>query len=95
MSIEWWRDLVIIVAGVLFILIIIGVTILGLKLYSRINFLADKLESIVKKLEITTDTVQGFTTYVTRELARPIIEIAALFSGLKQGLSGIFRKKGG
>ena len=95
MGIEWWRDLMIIVVGFLCIFILIGVCVIGLKLYRQTKLLAEKLELVTKKLDKTADTVQGFATFITTELGRPAIEIASLFSGLKQGLSGLFRKKGG
>ena len=93
MGIEWYRDLVIVIGGVVAILIGLVVLMLVISIYRKTNSIYEQSKGILRSLENTAANVEGFTQYATRELIKPVIEIAALFHGLKAGLGNLFRRK--
>lgn len=93
MGIEWYRDLVIIIAGVLIILISFVILLLVISIYRKTNRIYDRSQNILRSLENSSGAIEGFTQYATRELVKPIIEIAALFQGLKTGIDSLFKRR--
>ncbi|ADJ25914.1 conserved hypothetical protein [Dehalogenimonas lykanthroporepellens BL-DC-9] len=93
MGIEWYRDLVIIIAGVLIILISFVILLLVISIHRKTNRIYDRSQNILRSLENTSGTIEGFTQYATRELVKPVIEIAALFQGLKTGIDSLFKRR--
>ncbi|MEN8614652.1 hypothetical protein ABFB09_05140 [Dehalogenimonas sp. THU2] len=93
MGIEWYRDLVIIIAGVLIILISFVILLLVISIYRKTNALYERSQCILRSLETTTSVVEGFAQYATRELIKPVIEIAALFQGVKAGIDNLFHRR--
>ncbi|AKG53632.1 hypothetical protein DGWBC_0969 [Dehalogenimonas sp. WBC-2] len=93
MEIEWVRDLVIIIAGILIILISLVVLLLVIYIYRKTNTVYDKFQIVLQSLEKTTSTVEGFTRYAAQELIKPVIEIAALFQGIKAGMDTLFHRR--
>jgi len=91
MSIDWFRDLIICIAGVVAagVLIFIAV-ILGL-LYRKTNFILNSLQS-------TSTTIQKVSSYIGDEVVKPVIEVVALAQGIRQGIDTIskfFKKEEG
>lgn len=93
MGIDWYRDLVIVIAGILIIIISFVMLLLVISIYRKTNRIYDRSQNILRSLENTSGAIEGFTQYATRELVRPIIEIAALFQGLKTGLDSFFKRR--
>ena len=93
MGIEWYRDLVIVIAGVVAIFVGLVTLLLVISLYRKTNAIFERTKVILRSLENAASSVEGFTQYATRELIKPVIEIAALFQGLKAGLGNLFRRK--
>lgn len=93
MEIEWFRDLVIIIAGILVILISFVVLLLVISIYRKTNAVYDRFQIVLQSLEKTTSTVEVFTKYATQELVKPVIEIAALFQGIKAGMDNLFHRR--
>jgi hypothetical protein len=93
MGIEWYRDLVIVIAGVVAILIGLVVLLLVISIYRKTNAVYERSKGILNSLEKAAGNVEDFTQYATRELIKPVIEIAALFHGLKAGLGNLFKRK--
>lgn len=93
MGIEWYRDLVIIVAGVLVILISFVMLLLVISIYRKTNTIYKRSEGIMRSLENTSGAIEGFTQYAIRELVKPLIEIAALFHGVKSGIDSLLHRR--
>ena len=90
-SIEWFRDLVICVFGLVATGVFILVAILLFSLYRRARVILDSVKA-------TTKTIQGISSYVGDGVVKPVIEVAAVIQGIRQGIdtvSRFFKKKEG
>lgn len=91
MSIDWFRDLVISISGLVLIGVLIFVAVLSYSLYRRIKPILDSIKT-------TSRTVQGVSSFVGGEVVKPIIQVVALIQGIRQGIntiSKLFKKKEG
>lgn len=91
MSIEWLRDLVICIAGLLSTAAIISVAVLAFTAYRRVK-------PILESIKTTAANVEGISSCVRDDLVKPLAEIVAIVQGLKQGINAIinmFKQKGG
>ena len=89
MTIEWFRDLIISIWGVVAMGVLIFIAVLSYLLYRRIK-------PIVESLKATSKTIQSVTSYAGDEVAKPLVEVAALIHGIRQGIdmvSKLVRKK--
>ena len=93
MDIGWWRDLVIVIGGVVAILIGLVVLILVISIYRKTNEVYERSKHVMDSIQKAACNVESFTEVASRELIKPVIEIAAIFHGLKAGLGGLFRRK--
>ena len=91
MSIDWFRDLIIIISG----LVVAGVLIfIAMLLYS----LYRKTSSILNSMQATSTTIQRVSSYIRDEVVKPVIEVVALVQGIRQGIDTItkfFKKEEG
>ena len=91
MSIDWFRDLAICIFGLVAAGVLIFVTVLFFSLYRRIKVILDSVKT-------TSKTIQGLSSYVGDEVVKPVIELAAIIQGVRQGIdtvSRLFKKKEG
>ena len=91
MSIEWFRDLVISINGVLLIVVLIFVAVLLYSLYRRVR-------SILDSAKITARAIGGVSSYVAEEAVKPMIQLVSFVQGIRQGVdtvTKIFKKKQG
>ncbi len=91
MDIGWFRDLVIVILGVVATGVLIFVTVLSYSLYRRIRPILDAIKT-------TTRTVEGICSSWGGGLAKPLIQVVAVVQGIRQGIdsvSKLFGKKGG
>jgi len=89
MSIDWFRDLVISISGLVLIGVLIFIAVLLYALYRRTR-------SILDSVRATSRTIQGISSYVGNEVVKPITQIVALIQGVRQGIdavSKLFGKK--
>lgn len=89
MSIDWFRDLVISISGLVLIVVLIFIAVLSFSLYRRTR-------SILNSIRATSRTIQGVSSYVGDEVVKPVTQIVALIQGIRQGIdavSTLFRKK--
>ena len=93
MDIGWWRDLVIVIGGVIAILIGLVVLVLVISIYRKTNEVYARSKTVMDSLQRAAGNVESFTELASQELIKPVIEIAALFHGLKAGLGGLFRRR--
>ena len=88
MGIDWFRDLVIVISGVVLTGVLIFCAVIFYSLYKRVRFTLDSIEA-------TSATVHRISSYVQDEVARPLIQVVALAEGVRQGIdtfSNLFRK---
>lgn len=89
MSIDWFRDLIICIAGLVAAGVLIFISVLLYSLYHRTR-------SILDSIEATSTTIQGVTSYIGEEVVKPLIQVVALVQGIRQGIETIskfFKKK--
>ncbi len=84
---EWFRDLVIIIFGLVATAGIVILTVLWFKLYRRVSEVLDAVRK-------TTQTVESITRTVDAELAGPLAQVVAIIRGIREGL-GFFSSFGG
>ena len=88
MSIEWFRDLIIIIWGIGATVVTLLIGILALLLYRRIRPALDSLKA-------TTKTVENITSVVGEQVAGPLAKVAAFVQGIRQAVNlvGRFTKR--
>ena len=91
MNIEFFRDVVICITGLVAAGVLIFLAVLLYRLYHRTKAILDSLES-------TSKTVRGMTSFVGDEVLKPVVSILALAQGVRQGVetaTRFFRKEEG
>lgn len=91
MSIEWFRDLVIAIAGLVLIGVLILLAIISYSLYRRARAILDSAKAVSK-------TIQDISDYAGGGVAKPLIQVVAIIQGIRQGVDTfgkLFRKKKG
>lgn len=88
MSIEWFRDLVIIIWGLGSTVVILVIGVLAVMLYRRMRPALDSLKT-------TTKTVENITSVVGEEVVGPLSKVVAFIQGIRQATTLIsqLRKK--
>jgi len=88
MSIDWFRDLVICISGLVAAGVLIFIAVLLYSLYRRTR-------SILDSMQARATTVQGISSYIGDEVLKPLIQVVALVQGIRQGIYAIskFLKK--
>ena len=88
MSIEWFRDLIIIIWGIGAIVVTFTIGVVVILFYRKIR---PALESV----KATTKTVENITSVVGEQVAGPLAKVAAFVQGIRQAASLInqFRNK--
>ena len=79
MSIEFARDLVIVIWGIVGIIVLIILAVLMLSLYSR-------LRTILDMAKTTVGTVREMTFYVRDQVVEPLVKLAAVIQGVSAGV---------
>ena len=82
MGIEWFRDLVICIGGVVAVGVLVFIAVILYSLYHRTR-------SIVDAIDVTTKNIRGISSYATDEVVKPLVQVAALVQGLRQGISTV------
>lgn len=91
MGIDWFRDLVICIAGLVLTGVLIFITVMAYSLYKRAKSTLDSTEAIIA-------SVQEISSYVQAEVAKPLVQVMALVQGIRQGVdtfSTLFKKHRG
>ena len=91
MGIDWFRDLVICIFGLVATGAFIFIAVLLFSLYRRVRAILDSAKT-------TSRTIQDISSYVGGEVVKPAIELAAIIQGVRQGIDTVgrfFQKKEG
>ncbi len=89
MSIDWFRDLVISIFGLVATGALIFIAVLSYSLYRRTRPILDSIKT-------TSAAIEGISSYVRDEVARPLVEVAAIVQGVSRGIEAVTKlfKKG-
>ncbi len=79
MSIEWFRDLAIVILGLGVTVVVISMGILAWLLYR-------KLRPILDSVKATTKTVEKFSATVEEEIYQPIAQVATFIHGIRKAV---------
>ena len=92
MGIDWYRDLIICITGLVTAGVLIFLAVLLYSLYRRTRSTLDSIKT-------TSRTVQGISSYVGDEVVKPVIQVVAVIQGIRQGIDTISKffekRKGG
>ncbi|HEY97871.1 MAG TPA: hypothetical protein G4O16_06800 [Dehalococcoidia bacterium] len=80
MSIEWFRDLVIIIWGLGSTVVIIIIGVLAIMFYRRMRPALDSLKT-------TTKTVESITSVVSENVVGPLSKVVAFVQGARQAIN--------
>jgi hypothetical protein len=84
MTIEWFRDLVIVIFGIGATVAIILLVVLAFMLYSHIK-------PIIESVQKTTKSVERVTSSIEEVVAKPVSLIVSFIQGIRSAL-GLVRK---
>lgn len=103
MGIEWFRDLIICILGVITIAVLILFAVLVCSIYKKsqyllatIDLICERANSILDNIESTTETVHGIVTNIKEAVVNPVAQIIAIIQGVRQGInlvSNLFKKE--
>lgn len=88
-EIEWFRDLFICIFGLVATVVSIFIAVLLFKIYRRVKVILDSMKTTAK-------TIQSVSGYAGSEVIKPLMQIAAVVQGVRQGIEAIsklFKKK--
>jgi len=89
MDLSWWRDLVIVIWGLITTIAVICVCILAFLLYK-------KLVPLVEGADIVVGKVGDVVDYTREEVISPVVQFTSAVQGIVQGINliaDIFKKK--
>ncbi len=90
MEISWWRDLVIVVLGLITTIAIVFLSIIIFMFYKRTITLIESANEVVGKVSAIVD-------YTEKEVMQPILQFGTVVQGIIQGMNffaNIFKKRG-
>jgi len=79
-SIEWFRDFVIIIWGIASTVVVLVIGVLAVMFYRRMRPALDSLRT-------TTKTVENITSVVGEQVAGPLSKVVAFVQGVRQAVS--------
>jgi len=91
MSIDWLRDLIIVIFGLVATGVLIFLAVLLYSFYRRTSSILDSMATISR-------TMEGISSYAGDEVAKPLMQVVAFIQGIRQGINVIskfFKKKKG
>ncbi len=103
MDIAWFRDLVIILQGVVTIALLVMLGILAWAVYRRVKAIGDSakqittsVQEVVDSAKAAADDIAAVSSFARTEMAEPLFHVAGLVQGISRGLETMlaFFKKG-
>ena len=86
MSIEWLRDLVICIFGLVAAIVIIFHAVLSYIRYKKIRRVLDSVESVSESAKGIVSDVRESIDTVKEEAMSPVIQLMAVIQGVRQGI---------
>ena len=97
-GIEWFRDLVICILGIVTIVVSIFIAVLCYLLYQKSRELIELMHSVYQRsnsildtIENTSATVRGIASDIRDVMVSPVTQVFATIQGIRQGMS-LFNK---
>ena len=87
MGIEWLRDLIICIYGIVGIIVCLFFAVIVYLLYQRIKRVLSKAEQIQKGVQGIVSEVKSEVASVKEEVMSPLVQIIAIVQGVRQGYS--------
>ena len=91
MDIAWFRDLVIIIEGILAIIILIFMGILGWTIFQRVKeigasakMISGSVQEVVDSVKSTAEDIASVSRLTRSEIAGPLMKVAAVTQGLSK-----------
>ncbi|MCL2149815.1 MAG: hypothetical protein FWH51_02630 [Dehalococcoidia bacterium] len=104
MDIVWFRDLTIIIMGVMATLFLLIMVVLALAIFRRIKDVSKSVKEIsvsvqevVTSVKATTDNIASMSSFACSEMAEPLHRTAGLVQGVLRGCEAVlslFKRKG-
>lgn len=85
MTLEWLRDLVIVVCGIAGTLIAVLIAILIFRLYRQLKEITDSAKTTVKG-------VQSTWSFLSDTVVQPLIQITSLIQGIRQAINAVTKR---
>ena len=82
MSIDWFRDLIICILGLVATGVLIFIAVLLYSLYHRTRPILDSIETICR-------TIRTISSYLGDEGIKPLIQVVGLVQGIRQGIETV------
>ena len=79
MTIEWLRDLAVVIFGLVAAGVLVFLAVLAYSLYRRTRSILDSVRNVSK-------TTQDICSYAGSEVVKPLIQVATLIQGIRQGI---------
>lgn len=89
MTIGWFRDLVIIIFGLVAAGVLIAFAVMGIAIFRRLRVILDSLK-------VTSANIEEISTFARSQVTRPLARLAAIVAGISKGIetvSGFLKKK--
>lgn len=88
------RDIFIILMALISFVIGVALVVMIVQLAALINLLQNEIKPILKSTSDTVNTLKGTTTFLSDNLASPVIKLNSSYAGLRKliDLVGLFRK---
>ncbi len=88
------RDIFIILMALVSLVIGVALIVLIIQIAALINLLQNEIKPILKSTNDTVNTLKGTSTFLSDNLASPVIKINSSIAGLRKllDLAGLFRK---
>lgn len=94
MGIEWFRDLIICILGIITIVVSIFIAFVAYAFYRRSRELIEtmhlayhRLNSILDKIETTSEAMRIMASDIKEAMLNPVSQIISIIQGMRQGMS--------
>jgi uncharacterized protein YoxC len=88
MTLDWLRDLIIVICGIAGTLIAIFVTVLIFRLYRQLKEITDSAKTTAKDIQSTW-------SFLSDTVVQPVIQITSLIQGIHQALNAVTKRAAG
>ncbi len=84
MDIQWLRDLIICIYGIVGIVLIIFIFVIGIILYRKTTAILDSIKA-------TTERLDNIVNSIKQNFVEPVLGITVLLKGLRHSLNSIIK----
>ena len=85
MTLDWLRDLIIVICGIAGTLIAVFVTVLIFRLYRQLKEITDSAKTTAKGIQSTW-------SFLSDTVVQPVIQVTSLIQGIRQAINAITKR---